>query len=102
MMKVGLKLVPIFFLFNAGLSGFGRCRYVAIIRITLCLSCKFRLPIEDDGDGRGAWFSQNGVHHERLAVRRNGVLLSVRVYGSAAHVRREQPKRGPRFDSLAV
>ncbi len=61
-----------------------------------------RLPIEDDRDGRGAGLSQDGVHHERLPVRRNGVMLSGLVYDRITHVRREQATRRPDFDSLSV
>ena len=61
-----------------------------------------RLPIEDDRDGRGAGVSHNGVHHERLAIRRNHLSLSVLEADNAAHARGEQPKPRSKFDSRAV
>ena len=49
-----------------------------------------RLPILDDRDGRGAGVFRNRVDHERLAVGRNHVGVSIGIPDRAAQVRARQ------------
>jgi hypothetical protein len=53
------------------------------------IALSFRLPIEDDGDGGGVRFPHNGVHHERLTIGRNHILLSVLEADNAAYAHGE-------------
>src|SRR5262245_55363768 len=70
--------------------------------VSASFSSRFRLPVQDDRDGRRGFFIRQGVHQEPLTIGRNDVLVPEWKRQSAAHARREQRHRGACLYCLVV